>query len=54
MTFLNLQDLFIVSDGGTHTPCISAWSYEALNRSSSDEEEKEMLKWSYADSTYCC
>lgn len=44
----------LVSDGGAHTPCISAWSYEALNRSSSDEEEKEMLKWSYADSPYCC
>lgn len=44
----------LVADGGANTPCISAWSYEALNRSSSDEEEKEMLKWLYADSPYCC
>lgn len=44
----------LVSDGGANTPCISAWSYEALNRSSNDEEEREDIKWSYADSPYCC
>lgn len=44
----------LVSDGGASTPCISAWSYEALERSSDDEKEKEMIKWSYADSPYCC
>lgn len=44
----------LTTDGGANTPCISAWSYEALNKSSDDEEEKEMIKWSYADSPYCC
>lgn len=44
----------LTTDGGANTPCISAWSYEALDRNSSDEEEKEMIKWSYADSPYCC
>lgn len=44
----------LTTDGGANTPCISAWSYEALRRSSTDEEERKMLKWSYADSPYCC
>ena len=44
----------LTSDGGGHTPCISAWSYEALRRSSDVEEEREKNKWSYADSPYCC
>ncbi len=44
----------LTTDGGAHTPCISAWSYEALDRSSDNEEEREELKWSYADSPYCC
>ncbi|MCI9541174.1 MAG: DUF4303 domain-containing protein [Lachnospiraceae bacterium] len=44
----------LVSDGDAHTPCISAWSYEALARSASSEEEKALIKWSYADSPYCC
>ena len=41
----------LATDGGAHTPCISAWSYEALYRSN---EEQEKIKWSYADSPYCC
>lgn len=44
----------LTSDGGVHTPCISAWSYEALRRSSDVEKEREEIKWSYADSPYCC
>ncbi len=44
----------LISDGGAHTPCISAWSYEALCRSSNDKEEQEKIKWSYVDSPYCC
>ncbi len=44
----------LVSDDGANTPCISAWSYEALNKSIDNEDEKEMIKWSYADSPYCC
>lgn len=44
----------LTTDGGANTPCISAWSYEALHRSSDDEEEQEEIKWSYADSPYCC
>lgn len=59
-----LRDLFnnnehyyyvtLTTDGGANTPCISAWSYEALHRSSNDEQEQEEIKWSYADSPYCC
>ena len=44
----------LVTDGGANTPCISAWSYEALYRSSRDEGEQEDVCWSYADSPYCC
>ena len=44
----------LVSSGGANTPCISAWSHEALERTAGDEEEQEDLKWSYADSPYCC
>lgn len=44
----------LTSDGGAHTPCISAWSDEALYRSTNDEEKRKNIKWSYADSPYCC
>lgn len=44
----------LVSDGGAGTPCISAWSYEALARSQASDQDKERIKWSYADSPYCC
>lgn len=44
----------LVSDGLANTPCISAWSLEALERAEEDgEEEIDMIKWSYADSPYC-
>ena len=44
----------LTTDGGANTPCISAWLYVALHRSSNDEEEQKEIKWSYADSPYCC
>lgn len=44
----------LVSDGGANTPCISAWSHEALARSADNDEDREGIKWSYADSPYCC
>lgn len=44
----------LVSDDGANTPCISAWSHEALARSADNDEDREMIKWSYADSPYCC
>lgn len=44
----------LVTDGGAHTPCISAWSYEALCQSNADKKEQAVVKWSYADSPYCC
>lgn len=57
-----LKDLFrnqehyyyvtLITDGGGHTPCISAWSYESLYQHNVDEREE--IKWSYADSPYCC
>lgn len=44
----------LTSDGLANTPCISAWSIEALEREKENgEEELEMIKWSYADSPYC-
>ena len=44
----------LVSDGLANTPCISAWSLEALERAKEDgEEEIDMIKWSYAESPYC-
>lgn len=33
-------------------PCLSAWSHEALAKAA--PEEREMIKWSYADSPYYC
>lgn len=43
--------LTITGDG--LTPVISAWSYEALERESGDDEDvKYDIEWSYADSPY--
>lgn len=45
----------LVTDGLANTPCISAWSVEALERErQTDAENADMIKWSYADSPYCC
>lgn len=44
----------LVTDGLAGTPCISAWSSEALKRESEkNSEDAEMIEWSYADSPYC-
>ncbi|MFD5019743.1 DUF4303 domain-containing protein [Paenibacillus sp. NPDC058367] len=37
--------------GEGHAPSISAWSWEALEMESTIAE---LIKWSYADSPYCC
>lgn len=39
----------LVSDGGANTPCISAWSHEALARCGVNVEDRERIRWSYAD-----
>lgn len=45
----------LVTDGLANTPCISAWSAEAFEQEQKiDAENAEMIKWSYADSPYCC
>ena len=53
--------LFTTDEG--HAPSISAWSWEALEREAArqgDESDMpestiaELVKWSYADSPYCC
>lgn len=46
----------LLTTGEGPFPVISAWSYEALQRetcqASDPQEEKELIKWSYADSPY--
>ncbi|MFF2015102.1 DUF4303 domain-containing protein [Paenibacillus sp. NPDC058177] len=53
--------LFTTGEG--HAPNISAWSWEALEREAVRQGEEsgtpgstiaELIKWSYADSPYCC
>ncbi|MGR6128257.1 DUF4303 domain-containing protein [Paenibacillus sp. SER-28] len=53
--------LFTTGEG--HAPSISAWSWEALEREAARQGEEgdmpgstiaELIKWSYADSPYCC
>jgi len=53
----------LYTTGEGHAPSISAWSWEALERESTrqgDESDSpgstiaELIKWSYADSPYCC
>lgn len=41
----------LATDGLANTPYISAWSHEAFERDGEDDEE---IKWSEADSPYCC
>lgn len=47
----------LATSGEALCPIVSAWSYEALDRessgTSSPKEEREILKWSYADSPFC-
>lgn len=40
----------LITSGEAHAPLISAWSREALSAVS--PEDREMVKWSYADSPY--
>lgn len=44
----------LITTGEAHPPFISAWSIEALEKASNTQEERKALKWSYADSPYCC
>ncbi|MEC7518954.1 MAG: DUF4303 domain-containing protein [Myxococcota bacterium] len=43
----------LVVDGHVVAPMLSAWSEEALAAAHADAEERDMLRWSYADSPYC-
>jgi len=42
----------LMTTGEALAPFISAWSWEALERTSRGRTELEVLKWSYADSPY--
>lgn len=48
----------LVTTGEGHTPCFTAWSREKLEEAvraeGGDEGLRAELKWSYADSPYCC
>ncbi|MDQ0048460.1 hypothetical protein J2T18_002760 [Paenibacillus polymyxa] len=53
----------LFTSGEGHAPSISAWSWEALEREAARQGEgsdtpgstiAELIKWSYADSPYCC
>lgn len=44
----------LITTGEGHPPFISAWSTEALDEVAENEQDKQELKWSYADSPYCC
>lgn len=44
----------LITTGEAHPPFISAWSKEALTKTANTEEKRKALKWSYADSPYCC
>ncbi|WP_042199279.1 DUF4303 domain-containing protein [Paenibacillus camerounensis] len=53
----------LYTTGEGHAPSLSAWSREALEREAAKQAEgggtpastiAELIKWSYADSPYCC
>ncbi|WP_235193857.1 MULTISPECIES: DUF4303 domain-containing protein [Paenibacillus] len=53
----------LYTTGEGHAPSISAWSWEALALESARQAEEsdtpvstiaDLIKWSYADSPYCC
>lgn len=44
----------LATDGLATAPYISAWSYEAFERVSENDDEADMIKWSEADSPYGC
>jgi hypothetical protein len=48
----------LITTGEAHRPFVTAWSEEALNEAALRDREpvkaRELLKWSHADSPYCC
>ena len=48
----------LITTGEAHAPYLSAWSEEALEAAAQSDPDpasaREMLKWSYADSPFCC
>ena len=44
----------LATDGLANTPYISAWSYEAFERVSENDDDVDIIKWSEADSPYNC
>ena len=50
----NFYYFALITTGEAHPPFISAWSKETLKNAATTEEERNELKWSYADSPYCC
>ena len=42
--------LALITTGEAHAPFLTAWSHEALAAAAESEEDREMIKWSYADS----
>src|SRR5262245_5223762 len=48
----------LITTGEAHRPHISAWSKEALDAVARKDPDpvgaRQLLKWSYADSPYCC
>jgi hypothetical protein len=54
----NFYYLSLITTGEGHPPSLAAWSSEALERvaaaQSHPRQAIEQLRWSYADSPYCC
>ncbi|MGC7560399.1 DUF4303 domain-containing protein [Pasteurella sp. PK-2025] len=48
----NFYYISLITSGEAYSPILSAWSHEALSQQASSEEEKILIKWSYADSPY--
>lgn len=50
----------LCTTGEGHAPCVSAWSWEALERQAAKQtncdisERASLIQWSYADSPYYC
>ncbi len=54
----NFYYIALITSGEAHRPSLSAWSHEALVRTelenaNNEDYERQLLKWSYADSPYC-
>lgn len=48
----NFYYIALITSGEAHSPILSAWSYEALSRQAVSEQDRNLIKWSYADSPY--